>query len=779
MVAHDLTILIADDSPTVVTELTALLATIPRTRVVGSAKDAAQTLQAVLALDPDLLLLDMHMPDQSGLDVLRALPGLGRRTATVMVTNHADAVTRSHALDAGAVAFYDKSRQIPELLADVERRASSPSPAPEPPVAVTTAVDALPVLVVDDDEGFRRTVEDILGLHGFTPRSAPDGRRALTLAQEMTPAPVLAVVDMGLPDTNGLELTSELRKLLPDLQVVILTGNASVEAAVEALRDQSCCDYLVKPVAPDDLVRALRNAEGRWRLERAMRELQETQDLLRTVFAASPLALVVTDEHLHVRLWNPAAESVFGQSAGEVVGNVPPLITAPDGRQARGILEGALRGESATGVEIKHVRQDGSCLDLRLSATGLANLSGGIRAVLAVFEDLTERRRLAAHLQQAQRLDGLGRLAGGIAHDFNNLLAVIRTEADLALKGEALDPELRDGLAEIVQTAARGATLTRQLLSFARRQPMDSALTDPNTVVSDLKRMLERLLGDRVRLGTEFGSDVGQVKVDRGQLEQVLTNLVVNARDATPPGGVVTITTRAETVRSTGSLYGLDTGDWVILSVADTGKGVPAELRSLIFEPFFTTKDRGSGTGLGLATSYGIVRQLGGLIALESEVGKGATFHVCLPRVTERDLEAGRHPTAGPPPSGTETILLVEDHVALRSATRRILERQGYSVQVAGDLAEAWRVADGMTRPFDLIVVDAHLPDGDGRDFIHTFRTRFASVRALLTSGSFELADRDDVAIRFLEKPYTFDALARAVRAAIDEPLPDTPVQSG
>ena len=628
--------------------------------------------------------------------------------------------------------------------------------------------DAVPVLVVDDDPALTRTLADILPLHGFEAHTAPTGRTALDIARRMVPIPAVAVVDLRLPDMDGLDLAAELHAQSRQLQVVILTGNGTLETAIRALRDQNT-DYLLKPVDPELLIRTLRTAEGRWRLRLAEDELHRTQSLLATVFDASPLAIVVLDPDLTVRFWSRAAERLFGRRAEDAVGRpAGGLGLVPDVEGDR-VMRGALLGESRTGVDFRQARPDGSELDLRLGVAALSGPGGASAGLVAVYEDITDRRRLEERLQDVQRLDAMGRVAGGVAHDFNNLLSVVLVEAETGLQDPGLRPPFDEILGGIKAAGQRGAAMTRQLLSFARRQPAEPTLENANEVLREGRRLLERLAGDRVRVEVALADDLAPVRIDRGQLEQVLSNLVVNARDAMPDGGTLTIGTANVVVDETAIGAGVDRGDWVRLSVRDTGTGIPDEVRARIFEPFFTTKARESGTGLGLATCYGIVERFGGAITLDTRMGAGTTFHVYLPRAG--DSPAPSRPSAPEPASsrGTESILVVDDQTALRAIARTALGQRGYAVTVARSGAEALEVAETMSPPPALIFTDLSLPDLDGRELVERLRVRHPGLRALITSGSVQRSE-DVGRIPFLPKPYRLDAMIRRVRQLLDQP---------
>lgn len=346
---------------------------------------------------------------------------------------------------------------------------------------------------------------------------------------------------------------------------------------------------------------------------------------------------------------------------------------------------------------------------------------------------------------------------------------MILAEAETGLHEPGLDPVIRSTFESIAATANRGAGLTRQLLSFARRQPSEPTTLDLNGIVRDLERTLGRLSGSTVECRTILEPDLWPTVADRGQLEQVLTNLVVNARDAMPEGGVVTIATGNVPDGRPDAAAALATGDWVRLSVTDTGTGIPDEVRARIFEPFFTTKPRGTGTGLGLATCHGIIERFQGLITVDSTMGQGSTFHVYLPRVHQADAPHDVDPVRTEA-RGTETILLVEDQPRLRAVGNAMLTASGYEVVAAATTAEAIQLADAMQRPPDLVIADLNLPDGNGRDLLVQLRRRFPTIRTLLTSGAADLSEDEIGEHPFLLKPFSLEQFTRTVRDIFDKP---------
>lgn len=387
------------------------------------------------------------------------------------------------------------------------------------------------------------------------------------------------------------------------------------------------------------------------------------------------------------------------------------------------------------------------------------------------LEDKVEELRSAQEkFAHAQRMEAVGRLAGGIAHDFNNLLTVILGETELALMAPANDAPA--SLIEIRQAGERAAVLTRQLLAFSRRQLVEPTVFSVNEMTLDLEKMLTRLIGEHIQLVSRTNAEVPTVRADRGQIEQVMVNLVVNARDAMPTGGQITIETVTVRLDATYVQTRADVtpGDYVLISVSDTGHGMSAEVQSHLFEPFFTTKERSRGTGLGLATSYGIVKQSGGHIAAYSEAGVGTTMRVYLPCVYElAEARPAREETL---PRGSETILLVEDDPPVRATAARILAAQGYQVLEAGDgnSALATLTAPG-PRPA-LLITDVVLPGMGGRELAEEVARRHPEIRILFVSGytddailQHRLVDRD---VTLLQKPFTASSLAGKVREVLD-----------
>jgi signal transduction histidine kinase/ActR/RegA family two-component response regulator len=449
-----------------------------------------------------------------------------------------------------------------------------------------------------------------------------------------------------------------------------------------------------------------------------------------------------------------------------------------DAAELRRLLPEVLSTGRIANLEVQWKRNDGRTITVRLNGRVVPGLQPENPWLEFIAEDVTAQRSLEAQFRQSQKMEAVGRLAGGVAHDFNNLLTVISGYADLILQQLGPEAPLRREMLQINKAAERAALLTRQLLAFSRQQMLEPRVLQLNEVVTGIEPMLRRLLGEDIRLITRLQPALGRVKADPGQMEQVIMNLAVNARDAMPKGGELTVETK-ETFLDKDFAHDQPTvkpGRYVHLAVADTGVGMDEETLAHIFEPFFTTKERGKGTGLGLSTVYGIVKQSDGYVWAQSKPGKGASFHLYLPLVEipvaqPGEAEAAR--TAEKP--GSETILVVEDEEGVRSLVRHVLHRQGYNVLEARHAGEALLLCDRFDKTIHLLLTDVILEHVSGPELARRLLKLRPGMRVLFMSGY-----TDDAVLRhgvqsaetpFLQKPFTTDVLARKVREVLDQPV--------
>jgi PAS domain S-box-containing protein len=513
--------------------------------------------------------------------------------------------------------------------------------------------------------------------------------------------------------------------------------------------------------------------------ENAEQALRVSENHLRAIIATEPdcIKLVAADGTL-LEI-NPAGLAMIEAEAPEqVCGRPVDMLPLPEYRERfRALTRDVFQGKSGT-LEFEMAGLKGTHRWLLTTAVPLRNSGGEIGACLCVTRDVTERRDLEAKLRHSQKMDSIGQLAGGIAHDFNNILTVIQGHAYLLEGAPDLRFDLASSAQQIAEAAGRASNLTRQLLTFSRRQPMRPRVLELNKVVADVTRMLQPILGEDIVVQVNAGSGLPRVNADAGMLEQVLLNLAVNARDAMPRGGQLTITTELRRLDSAHAQPNREAapGEFVCLSVRDTGCGIAPQNLPRIFEPFFSTKDIGKGTGLGLATVYGIVKQHEGWIELASEVGRGTTFCVCLPACRQEARVAEAEPDNVPARGGTETILVVEDEAPVRALVREVLGRLGYAIVEADSGVKALEVWRAHRHTIQLLLTDLVMPDGmSGRELAARLQAEEPRLEVIFTSGySADVAGKDFVLIEganFLQKPYPPQRLVRIVRACLDHAL--------
>ena len=507
----------------------------------------------------------------------------------------------------------------------------------------------------------------------------------------------------------------------------------------------------------------------------AEEQMRLSQQKLRIHFEHTPLAVVEWDLQFRVADWNPSAERIFGYSRQEAIGQPAAFIVPPQFREhVERVWEGLLERSGGTRSANDNVTKDGRTISCEWYNTPLVDDSGRVLGVASLAQDVTERVALEERLRQSQKMEAVGRLAGGVAHDFNNLLTVILGYSQIVADGVPPDSRLAESTAQIKSAADKASGITRQLLAFSRKQVLSPRVINLNDIMLNLDSLLRRLIGEDIEILTAPADDLGSTKADPGQIEQVIMNLALNARDAMPHGGKLTLeTSNAQLDESYARAHQpAEPGRYVMLAVSDTGQGMTPETQGRIFEPFYTTKEVGKGTGLGLSMVYGIVKQSGGYIWVYSEPNSGTTFKIYLPRVDQAAETAGTDPRPRNVQRGTETILLVEDDPQLRQLSSSVLAHCGYKMLVAATPEEGLAMCKANHGDIRLLITDVVMPRINGRQLAEQIIQVSSAIKVLYISGYTNNAIVHygvlDPGLWFLPKPFTLAALMAKVREVLD-----------
>ncbi|MGA6980761.1 MAG: response regulator [Candidatus Sulfotelmatobacter sp.] len=645
--------------------------------------------------------------------------------------------------------------------------------------AAKLAVAPLSVLLVGDQEEDFFLIREILDRNKSTLPAELDHASSLEESRGMLQRGHYGLVlfEHAILDLRATSMLAELRDQGNTPPFIVLTEHAD-EKAIAGIIQAGASDCVEKSqLNGANLLRTIRFAMN---LHTSQLQRQNAEDSLRKLSCAveqSADAIMITNSAGTIEYVNPAFESLTGYSHKDAVGQSPSILTS--GQQApalyRELWENISVGSVYNNITVNR-KKNGELYYVDESISPIRDLAGNITHFVSNGRDLTKRLHLEEQLLQAQKMDAVGRLAGGVAHDFNNLLTIITSCSELALDAVAVGSATQTHLQEILSASRRAAELTRQLLAFSRNQPQALRVAELNPIVEGIVKTLHRLIGEDIELIFIPGKDLGRIRLDPAQIDQILMNLAANARDAMPEGGKCTIETSSvyldeDYVSRKKSV--IPTGRYVALAMTDTGSGISPDHLPHIFDPFYTTKPLGQGTGLGLATVYGIVKQNHGFVWAYSEAGLGTVFKIYLPCVLDgaRRTEVAAKP-ASTIATGTETLLLVEDEFPLRKATAEFLNLRGYTVLEAKDGEEALSVAKKFARHIDLAVSDVVMPRLSGGQLAKEFAVIRPEIKMLFVSGYAGQTILDhqvmDVENNFLQKPYTLRQLANKVRDVLD-----------
>jgi PAS domain S-box-containing protein len=636
----------------------------------------------------------------------------------------------------------------------------------------------LKVLLIEDNSGDARLIREMLLEVPQTRFELEVADRLATGLGRIRAGDIRAVLlDLGLPDSQGYETFVAAHREAPHIPIIVLTGLGDEALALRTVKG-GAQDYLVKgQVDAGVLERTIRYAVERKNAEEALRSseaaLRQSEASFRSLVVNSPFAIFRVSLDGRFLDANPALVDMLGYgSDSELMALDLCADIHSDSIESKRLVEFFTSQAQFRCSEVRWKRKDSKPITVSLTGRPVRDEKGTLTHFEMIAEDITKRRALEAQLRQAQKMESVGRLAGGIAHDFNNMLGVILGYSEVLEDRLEENPELRRHAEQIKKAGLHAASLTRQLLAFSRQQVLEPRVLNLNTVVAEMEKMLRPLIGEDIELATALDPQLGQVKADEGQIGQVIMNLAVNARDAMPDGGKLVIETRNIELDEEYALRHPPTvpGNYVMLVMTDTGVGMNMQTQAHIFEPFFTTKEVGKGTGLGLATVYGVIKQSGGHIWVYSEPGLGSTFTVYLPRV-EQAVQRNR--TSDLPTDflrGSETVLLVEDEESLRSLTRTLLEQTGYTVLEGKDVRQALEIARQHRGPIHLLLTDMVMPGMIGRELAEEVASIRPEVRVIYMSGymGFTRHGMLDSDASFLPKPFTQDALLRKVHEVLN-----------
>lgn len=628
------------------------------------------------------------------------------------------------------------------------------------------------ILIVDDEPRMCDSLKILLGNEGYKTKTAYSGQQALEcLVKDHID---LVLLDIVMPDMNGLEVMDLINKQKLDTLVIVITGHASVDSAVGSLR-KGAYDYLRKPFEFDQLLKRVKNALDQKRLKKEYEiingKLELSEKRYECLVNNSPDIIYTLGLDGAFTYVNPAWERILGHKTHEVIGK---RFADFAGKEAPGHCLRLFRRveekyETIRDASCTLIHKDGYARIFGLSGAPNLDSHGNVTGTVGALKDVTEQRKLETQLAQTQKIQAVGTLAGGIAHDFNNLLMGIQGRTSLMLLNISSDHPHFEHLKGVESIVESGASLTKQLLGFARGGKYEAKPTDLNELIDKSAQMFGRTKKEIV-IHTSYQKDIWTSEVDRGQIEQVMVNLFVNSWHAMPGGGRLYVQTKNVALQDEDvKPFGAEPGNYVKISVRDTGTGMDEATRSRVFEPFFTTKEMGRGTGLGLASAYGIIKNHAGIIAVDSKKGEGTTFDIYLPASEKEIPEQPDLPVALM--RGTESVLLVDDEDIIIEIGQEILEEMGYEVFLARSGKEAVEVYEKNKGKIDMVILDMIMPDMGGGEAYDKMKEIHPQVKVLLSSGYSVEGEASEILARgcdgFIQKPFSATQLSHTIRQVL------------
>ncbi len=631
------------------------------------------------------------------------------------------------------------------------------------------------IIIIDDEVDLAENLRDIFEEEGYRVVVAYDGKNGVAFCGETMFE--LAFIDIKLPDMAGNEVAKKIVDLSPETECILITAHASLESAVEAVKQRGVIGYEIKPL---DMDRVLTFVKEIFRRRRAEKAHVESEKRYREIAELLPDMIYELDTSLRLKYANRAFFDLLGYTEVDFLKGITlfDLVADKDFQKVQKVLAKVEKDKSNKLTEVALYRKNGTIIICEAASLAIRDNNGNMVGFRGTIHDITERKNLEAQFLHSQKMEAIGTLAGGVAHDFNNILTRIIVYCELILHKMKPDKPLRVKIESILEDGLRAEVLTRQLLTFSRKEFIQPCNININEITKNLTSMLIRLIGQGIKFETDLHPDVYPIRADPKQIEQIIINLAVNASDAMTDTGTLTIKTANITINESdiAGFSDITADDYVALSVQDTGCGISKENLAKIFEPFFTTKEVGKGTGLGLSTVYGIIKQNRGDIKITSEPDKGTTINIYLPRLKEEETavitEAKEKEAQFP--GGTETILLVEDDTGIRELISDLLRDLGYTVHEAENGMEALQVFGGKEKSIDLLLTDVIMPKMGGIKLAEEVMSVSSAVKVLFISGyiekAFDRGNLEDERVAILRKPFNSSTLSRKIRDILDNP---------